>query len=116
MSDNNISIFAPALLPQSPLLTLDLHANSLTSFPAAEVAGKRYLQHINIARNAMEGAEVGKDVSLPAVTWMNLNGGVAVALTLALEGWWGWCRRVSWSCISPLTLYARACVSCCGSG
>lgn len=73
LSDNNLATFAPGLASTSPLLALDLHANSLTSFPAAEVAGKRYLQHINLARNAMEGAEVGKDVTLPAATWMNLN-------------------------------------------
>ncbi len=75
LSDNNLATFAPGLASTSPLLALDLHANALTSFPSAEVAGKRYLQHINLARNAIEGAEVGKDVTLPAATWMNLNGG-----------------------------------------
>ncbi|TPX70691.1 hypothetical protein SpCBS45565_g01582 [Spizellomyces sp. 'palustris'] len=51
------------------LLALDLHSNHLRNIPAA-LDKKKYLQHVNLARNKIERFEV---TSWPLCAWLNLN-------------------------------------------
>jgi hypothetical protein len=74
LSDNVIPTLSPGLAGMTHLLSLDVHGNALTAFPGDEITGKRYLQHVNLAKNAIIG-EVGKGVVLNMATWMSLNGG-----------------------------------------
>ncbi|KAI9088305.1 hypothetical protein DFS34DRAFT_585957, partial [Phlyctochytrium arcticum] len=60
------------------LLSVDLHANLLTSIPPI-LDKKKYLQHVNIARNRLEKFDI---TSWPMCTWLNLNENSLTTLSL----------------------------------
>jgi Leucine-rich repeat (LRR) protein len=59
-------------LPEN-LLSLNLQGNYLTSLDKGVLAGKKYLQHLNLAKNKLKELPPA-GVSWPILTFLNANG------------------------------------------